>query len=113
MVINFRLPVNSENLLACWWILASQKELTSVELINDFLTRYIICKENDNFLKRKVMKSMQTLNGLYLNTWLFNRKENKLTNWFYNALLDSRILAYNGQVSMAFLFKWTLICLEV
>jgi hypothetical protein len=114
MVMNFRLPLNSENLLADWWILASQKDLTSVELVNDFfLTRYIIYKKHDNFVKGTVMKSMQILNGLYLKTWLFNRKNNKLTHWFYNALLDSRIPAYNVQVLMAFLFKWTLLCLEV
>jgi hypothetical protein len=78
-----------------------------------FWTRYIIYKKNDNLMKGKIIKHMQILNGLCLNTWLFNRKDNKLTHWFYNALLDGRNAAYNGQVLMAFLLKWTQLFLEV
>ena len=56
-------------------------------------------------MKGIAIKHTEILNGLCLNSLLFIRKYNKLTDWFYKALLDSRNPAYNGQVLMAFLFK--------
>jgi len=56
-------------------------------------------------MKGMVIKHTQILDGICLNTWLFNRIDNKLTRGFYNAILDSRNPAYNGQVLIAFLFK--------
>jgi len=46
-------------------------------------------------MKGTVIKPMQILNGLCLNAWLLYTKYNKLTHWFYKALLDGRIPACN------------------